>query len=120
MSQTNHTPEPWTITEELDAVLVRGADGLPVISRKRPMCNRRPDAERVANLRRLIACVNACEGIATEDLDNCLSLSNTAAARLASLSLAAQYAMDEVIRIKNESESESKHGQQDPVRQAEL
>lgn len=69
---SEHTPEPWYL-EENDNVLT-GADGGPVLfhlpsgspvpkfkARRRPV--------RVANMRRIVACVNACKGIPTEDLN---------------------------------------------------
>ncbi len=65
---SEHTKEPWTITDADDNVWIRGADGKPLMTRMSPGEPRRPNRERDANAFRIVAAVNACDGIPTESL----------------------------------------------------
>ena len=61
----NHTPEPWK-TDELE-IFIFGNDGN--LTATPFMCAGRPSETANANARRIVACVNACAGIPTEDLE---------------------------------------------------
>ncbi|WP_320153010.1 hypothetical protein [uncultured Tolumonas sp.] len=65
-----HTPEPWFYDENRPANFYSDDDTGSIIGE----CGRyafvkRSDDERRANARRIVACVNACEGSTTEDLE---------------------------------------------------
>jgi hypothetical protein len=63
---TTHTPEPWAQdSNELFAVTA-DKDGLIVAETE---IHDRTDEECYANARRIVAAVNACEGISTEALE---------------------------------------------------
>ena len=61
-----HTPEPWWVTPS-GIVLAHDSNAEPIAT-----CD--PSgataAELKANARRIVACVNACEGLTTEALEN--------------------------------------------------
>lgn len=74
---TKHTPEPWYFNDE--------DEGITTEERK---CKRKTriatvtlgwaepfNSEQLENARRIVACVNACEGISTEQLDSWLCMS---------------------------------------------
>lgn len=71
--EVQHSPEPWTVTSGVnnpgDAwVAVRGHHGEIVIYDSMNL----PELPRaMANIERIVACVNACAGIPTEDLLRC-------------------------------------------------
>jgi len=71
-----HTPGPWTVDPENDADAL-GPDGKPVALCYYASMNGRTynvhsvvrsDEESEANALRIVACVNACEGISTDAL----------------------------------------------------
>lgn len=66
VSARNHSPEPWTLAKSGVSV-----DAGSVRIRQEPGA---PREELAANARRLAACVNACAGISTEDLEKAASL----------------------------------------------
>ena len=72
---TEHTPEPWHVYNQ-------PGGGQTAISSKRThgitegiafmdavLIGPQHSAKRLANARRIVACVNACEGISTEELE---------------------------------------------------
>lgn len=61
--QTEHTPEPWGLEEEPNSTWVFG--------RVTP-CTRTSiaDVYEYADARRIVACVNECEGITTEGIES--------------------------------------------------
>jgi hypothetical protein len=66
---SEHTKEPWSINEwpQPDSTIAIGAVGTPLICRvifRNVSIN-----EQKANARRIVACVNACAGIPTIDLE---------------------------------------------------
>ena len=66
---SEHTKEPWYITwDGQQRVMVR-ADLAPDFTRVVAICYGPNIPERDANARRIAACVNACRGITTEDLE---------------------------------------------------
>ena len=72
MSEQNHTPEPWSYQASIpedgfECFFING-------ERKRISDFDGPqDDEQFANVRRIVACVNACAGIPTDDLEQCPS-----------------------------------------------
>ena len=65
MNKTEHTKEPWNVGEN-------DAAGNFIIedSRSQIVCIvGDEDQDNAANARRIVACVNACEGISTEQLE---------------------------------------------------
>ena len=59
-----HTPEPWAVA---DSDLILGAKGVLVADCERTSHDLRPSPptpEDMANARRIVSCVNACQGIA--------------------------------------------------------
>lgn len=65
MTDTKHTPGPWT-----------NNDGVITDAEERRLCLVAPDGialdeQDAANARRIVACVNACDGIGTETLEHC-------------------------------------------------
>lgn len=69
MSQ-QHTPEPWGINEwpQPDASIAIGAIGTPLIARV--ILRDVSINEQKANARRIVACVNACAQITTDELES--------------------------------------------------
>lgn len=55
-----HSPEPWTTYTVVGQTGIRDGKGLPLVHAADEMS--KPDAKRI------VACVNACKGIPTEDL----------------------------------------------------
>lgn len=70
----SHTPEPWSVAEEsfdndgIHESVIRGLDGRAAIAVTLEFGANNPGM-REANARRIVACVNACEGISTELLE---------------------------------------------------
>lgn len=68
--EKKHTPEPWAIR--------RTWDGKPVLDIEGPLPDHCHEIARLpifttrveANARRIVACVNACAGISTEDIES--------------------------------------------------
>lgn len=61
-----HTPEPWAWFETEDGAASCVAEGMAVAR-----CNvHDPFGQDAINARRIAACVNACAGISTEDLEH--------------------------------------------------
>ena len=58
-----HTPEPWRYSEVIGGCWVYAGDR-EVLAYKHS-----PDHEGKANARRIVACVNACEGISTDEIE---------------------------------------------------
>ena len=62
---THHTPEPWRANAaQAD---IEGPDGEEVAV---CYCNDDDGSDAIANARRIVACVNACAGIPTEELES--------------------------------------------------
>jgi len=57
----DHTPEPWVVCGYGDSILNDDCEGIVHVSYE--------NGPRDANLRRIVACVNACVGITTESLE---------------------------------------------------
>ena len=68
---TEHTPEPWkTDSCYIVAEVVGGRPGGEVIAQcRRTVAGSGSPAEFDANVRRIVACVNACEGKTIEELE---------------------------------------------------
>ena len=72
MSAAKHTPGPWAVDE--DGVVYRagfrhGYIKLATAWREDAWCGADGDDESRANARRIVACVNACEGVPIEVLE---------------------------------------------------
>ena len=68
----DHTPEPWNIFSnavEGEPWHVMGILHIATCTEQSPH-DRRFDGVSKANARRIVACVNACVGLKTEDLEN--------------------------------------------------
>lgn len=63
MNTPMHTPEPWAVAPEGRFQKVEG-NGYPVAEMWLS------DGNHKANARRIVACVNACAGLPTEELEN--------------------------------------------------
>ena len=61
METTNHSPTPWNSS----GPYIDDSNGLAVADTLSTATN---NATRYANAARIVACVNACEGVNTEDL----------------------------------------------------
>lgn len=69
---SNHTPEPWQLDDEPDTCTNFYSDdatGSIIGGCPEYKFAKRPIDERKANARRIVACVNACAGLDTEDLE---------------------------------------------------
>jgi hypothetical protein len=66
-SETQHTPEPWKVYDGRGGYIYVGpaVPDDPVVA----VCHDYL-ADSAANARRIVACVNACAGIPTEELDS--------------------------------------------------
>ena len=60
---SKHTPEPWKVFVKGRTLEVQDGAGLPIAAWPGFDDSRRPIAEHRANVLRIVACVNACEGI---------------------------------------------------------
>lgn len=68
MNEQQHTPTPWRVSGNgtmrfIDASVGNG------IAQEVATCMRVEHGDMEANVRRIVACVNACEGLATEYLE---------------------------------------------------
>ena len=70
---TKYTPEPWRIDEYRNFVTPDGPLYLGGVTT--PLTLGANMRKGWGNARRIVACVNACEGISTEQLDSWLSMS---------------------------------------------
>lgn len=72
---SEHTKEPWNVAEEafdndgIHESVIRGLDGRAAIAVTLEFGPNNPGM-REANARRIVACVNACAGISTENLED--------------------------------------------------
>lgn len=67
---SNHTPEPWDVWRSGDGVLMRGTAGIKQGGIALTCCNENVSGRTAhANARRIVACVNACRGLATNELE---------------------------------------------------
>lgn len=66
---TNHTPEPWHVSTDGYAVSIPRGHGETTVADCFDAGRDEFPATRQANARRIVACVNACEGIGTETLE---------------------------------------------------
>lgn len=66
---SDHAPTPWTLPKAIDE-MVRDANGNPVLVDLM-------SADGYANLRRIMACVNALAGMSTEILEKLIHMSTT-------------------------------------------
>ncbi len=70
---SEHTKEPWAVGADNppfyagDTVVLGVKEGLPFVLAQ---CNHNFDELSRANARRIVACVNACQGIETETLES--------------------------------------------------
>lgn len=68
----SHTPEPWQFKEQGDAdeyCIITAEDPAKWVIGFRMNGELTQDQQR-ANMRRIIACVNACKGISTENMES--------------------------------------------------
>ena len=71
----SYTHEPWSVAEEsfdndgIHESVIRGLDGRAAIAVTLEFGANNPGM-REANARRIVACVNACEGMGTESLES--------------------------------------------------
>lgn len=91
-----HTPEPWKILpEECDKPYIRIRGTIlggrykiaNVITPVYEGVHEREAEETRENARRIVACVNACKGLSTEDLESIAALGNTLFERLGAIKL---------------------------------
>lgn len=69
--EQSHTPEPWVIKRWQRTLMIIGNfDGTHGQGLAHTVGLRGIDGLDAANARRIIACVNACRGIPTEDLED--------------------------------------------------
>lgn len=76
--ESKHTPAPWNTFKLFNAIGVQSKQGLDLCYTKEPFNEERPglnkydtsrsEEESLANATRIVACVNACEGISNRDL----------------------------------------------------
>lgn len=64
MVDVMHTPEPWLVDKDENGIYIVESDGNRAIAK---VLHGRKDADAVA--RRIVACVNACRGVKTENLE---------------------------------------------------
>lgn len=69
MSEQKHTPGPWHVGRKVGN-MIYARDGLDVIAECDSSIDDVPRSVGEANARRIVACVNACEGISTADLES--------------------------------------------------
>lgn len=75
----SHTPEPWSVAEEsfdndgIHESVIRGLDGRAAIAVTLEFGANNPGM-REANARRIVACVNACATMPTDDLEEMVSV----------------------------------------------
>lgn len=75
-NETKHTPEPWQYTESgVTMVSIIEPDG-HTIFHCNTLLNSTAQRLKMENARRIVACVNACAGIPTVDLENAQSRQN--------------------------------------------
>lgn len=71
---SEHTPEPWIVSEEsfdnggIQETVIRGLDGRAAVAVTLEFGPNNPGM-REANARRIVACVNACAGLSTVELE---------------------------------------------------
>lgn len=65
MADVMHTPEPWLVDKDDNGIHIVESDGNRAIAK---VFHGRKDADAVAS--RIVACVNACAGISTENLQD--------------------------------------------------
>lgn len=67
---SQHTPEPWSVNDwtQPDREISIGAVGTPLIAKV--MMRDVSVNEHKANARRIVACVNACAGLSTDELES--------------------------------------------------
>ena len=79
MKNTKHTAEPWFVGDGGHLLLADSSNAIAIAcdnegdqfaSANVHTCEKITPDERRANLARIVACVNACRGLATEDLLN--------------------------------------------------
>lgn len=70
--KTNHTPEPWTYKEDCDSRgnYVGFGPRNNFVGETHISVNNLGTVQALANAHRIVACVNACKGIPTEDLED--------------------------------------------------
>ena len=59
----NHSPEPWVLFTEFGLINILDSKGKSV------SFTNMPDSPVMANHRRIVACINACAGISSEELN---------------------------------------------------
>lgn len=69
MSEQKHTPGPWHVGRKVGN-MIYARDGLDVIAECDSSIDDVPRSVGEANARRIVACVNECEGISTADLES--------------------------------------------------
>ena len=69
VAEIGHTPEPWFYQENADAYthIIRATAKPQLILASGPQSSK---GDAMANMRRIVACVNACAGIPTEALED--------------------------------------------------
>jgi hypothetical protein len=65
----NHTPEPWELSENGLSIFGPPPDEWGITWLHLYSGGGISDEEQRANARRIVACVNACKGISTEELE---------------------------------------------------
>jgi hypothetical protein len=76
MSEIAHTPEPWRIESVEDWFNIVGSDGSRAASDGSAAGEYGPDMS-MENGRRIVACVNALQGVSTEKLEEAAKLGIT-------------------------------------------
>jgi hypothetical protein len=76
MSTAKHTPEPWARSRRYPEAIYSSDDTGSIVAK----CDHftftpRPEQERLANADRIVACVNACQGIPTSVLEKLAAIS---------------------------------------------
>ncbi len=79
-----HTPEPWKVDAKVNETYVRGPENELIADTHTLPVPERYD-EEYANASRIVACVNACEGINPEAVPNMLKALKLASAILGSV-----------------------------------
>ncbi len=83
---SEHTPGPWTVNPEcLTAVIKAGGSKKSIANATdfSPNCSSSEYDERDANARRIVVCVNACEGLSSEALERLGTLDRASVAAAA-------------------------------------
>jgi hypothetical protein len=103
-----HTKEPWRIDQYGD-IRDSGQRQIYLSGFRTSMVSGAENDDQKANTRRIVACVNACEGIPTEELESC---KNTGLIRTVRAKVAAERQRDELLQALEYHQAQTRPIQQ--------